>query len=402
MDDYESKKAMSNEADNFETEINECISNAETVVKETLLAKASKNVSVEVEPSLTPSQQSTGSNVSGEAENTGQFQSRLKALKLPVFDGNKAKFEDFLALFISLVDKNAESANIKMARLRQSLTGVALQAIQGLGVSKPEYEEAKEILKSKYGGQRRQLQAYMDQLETMAPLRNSDIKGFERFSDLVRVSVVKLQADGRDAELGEGTLHSLLVKKLTDRQVESYSRWLGEKKRERSVLNLRDWLKEEVRIRVEAVEMVHGVVDKDDGKRAEGSGGRGRLGERGYGRSYFSGGTGSRVVDKPPCASCAGNHGVWPCKKFQGLSTEARWNVAKEKHLCFRYLGNDHQGRLCPRSKVCNIDGCKRNHHNLLHDTSPVKQSDSETGMDTREGANPKHTHTSVNKEQKS
>ena len=182
----------------------------------------------------------------------------------------KQNFEDFWALFISLVDKNAESANIKMARLRQSLTGVALQAIQGLGVSKPEYEEAKEILKSKYGGQRRQLQAYMDQLETMAPLRNSDIKGFERFSDLVRVSVVKLQADGRDAELGEGTLHSLLVKKLTDRQVESYSRWLGEKKRERSVLNLRDWLKEEVRIRVEAVEMVHGVVDKDDGKRAEG------------------------------------------------------------------------------------------------------------------------------------
>jgi hypothetical protein len=38
MDDYESKKAMSNEADNFETEINECISNAKTVVKETLLA----------------------------------------------------------------------------------------------------------------------------------------------------------------------------------------------------------------------------------------------------------------------------------------------------------------------------------------------------------------------------
>ena len=136
-----------------------------------MLAKASKNVSVEVEPSLTPSQQSTGSNVSGEGENTGQFQSRLKALKLPVFDGNKAKFEDFWALFISLVDKNAESANVKMARLRQSLAGVALQAIQGLGVSKPEYEEAKEILKSSYGGQRRQLQAYMDQLKAMAPLK---------------------------------------------------------------------------------------------------------------------------------------------------------------------------------------------------------------------------------------
>ena len=70
----------------------------------------------------------------------------------------------------------------------------------------------------------------MDQLETMAPLKSSDIKGFERFSDLVRVSVVKLQAEGRDAELGEGTFHSMLVKKLTDRHVEGYSRWLGEQK----------------------------------------------------------------------------------------------------------------------------------------------------------------------------
>ena len=86
-------------------------------------------------------------------------------------------------------------------------------------------------MNTKYGGQRWQLQAYMDQLEDMAPLKNSDISGFERFSDLVRVSVVKLQADGRNGELGEGTLHSMLVKKLTDRQVESYSRWLGETKK---------------------------------------------------------------------------------------------------------------------------------------------------------------------------
>jgi len=56
-----------------------------------------------------------------------------------------------------------------------------------------------------------------------------------------------LQAEGRGGELGDGTLHSLLVKKLADSQVESYSRWLGEHKKDKSVLTLRDWLKEEVR-----------------------------------------------------------------------------------------------------------------------------------------------------------
>ena len=81
----------------------------------------------------------------------------------------------------------------------------------------------------------------------MNPLKNSNVQGFEKFADLVRIAVVKLQAEGRDGELGESTLHSLLVKKLADKQLESYSRWLMEQKCERSVLSLRDWLKEEVR-----------------------------------------------------------------------------------------------------------------------------------------------------------
>ncbi len=97
--------------------------------------KASQNVAVNVEVSAMSSQQS-----SSEVQITTQSHSRLKPLKLPVFDCNKAKFEDFGALFISLEGKSAESANVKMARLRESLKWVALQAIQGLGISQPEYE----------------------------------------------------------------------------------------------------------------------------------------------------------------------------------------------------------------------------------------------------------------------
>lgn len=129
-----------------------------------------------------------------------------------MFEGDKTKFEDFWGLFSSIVDEGDEPANVKMARLRQSLTGTALEAIRRLGVTQPEYDEAKKILKTKFGGQRRQLQVYIDQLEVMPHLKNSDVQVFERFSDLVRILVVKLQGEGRDGELGEGTLHSLLVK----------------------------------------------------------------------------------------------------------------------------------------------------------------------------------------------
>ena len=136
----------------------------------------------------------------------------LKPLKVPTFDGDKRKFEDFLALFTSLVDESTEPVNLKMARLRHCLTGNALEAIRGLGVPVHEYEEAKEILKTKYGGTRRLLRAYLDQLEQAPPIRSNDIHALEKFVDLVRITVVKLQAERRDGELEDGTLHSMLVK----------------------------------------------------------------------------------------------------------------------------------------------------------------------------------------------
>ena len=97
----------------------------------------------------------------------------------------------------------------------------------------------------------------------MHPLRAADVKGFASFTDLVRVTVVKLQAEGKVGELGDGTLYSLLVKKLTGHQLEAYTRWMNEHSKERSVLSLRDWLKEEVSIRIEAIEMAHGIESEE-------------------------------------------------------------------------------------------------------------------------------------------
>ena len=51
----------------------------------------------------------------------------------------------------------------------------------------------------------------------------------------------------------------MLLKKLSDRHLEMYSRWLGENSREQSVTSLSEWLKEEAKIRVEAMEMGHGI-----------------------------------------------------------------------------------------------------------------------------------------------
>ena len=328
---------------------------------------------------------------------------RLKPLKVPDFDGDKRKFEAFWALFESLVDMSSEPTSIKMARLRQCLSGMALESIRGLGVTDPEYEEAKEILRTKFGGQRRQLRAYLDDLERLPPLRATDIQGFERFTDLVRVTVVKLQAEGKTGELGDGTLYSLLVKKSTGHQLETYTRWMNEHGKERSVLTLKDWLKEEVSVRVEAVEMAHGV-DSEDHERNSRKPYFAKGGGKNKSSSYFMGSVNRRNFAlneernpkvKPPCVFCCGtHHGIWSCRQFEQKSVEDRWNFAKEKQLCFRCLSKDHRGKDCQRSQPCKVNGCHLNHHRLLH-RSPMTppSNDPPNSQDApREGAPPLST----------
>jgi hypothetical protein len=311
----------------------------------------------------------------------GTINRNLKALKVPQFDGNKATFEEFWCLFESLVDKSTEPVNIKMARFRECLSGRALEAIRGLGVSEAEYNEAKEIIQSKFGGERRQLRAYMEELEKTPPLRNNDVASFDRFTDLVRVTVAKLKAEGREAELGEGSLHGQLVKKLSGLQVESYSRWLNVHNKTPSVTNLCEWLKKEVAIKMEAVEMAHGLEQKplSDPSFKRGNGLRPR--------------TFLTEVDKygqqrPPCQFCGqSNHPIWYCKKYAALVVEERWKTAKEKKLCFRCLSKDHHGKDCRRTGRCGINGCSLSHHHLLHD--PERQKGNTASGAPSKGSNP-------------
>ena len=398
----EAKLAILTEQDNFEAEVHQAVEKAQHIIRE-YMGNSSQTASAQEIENTSPATTLTEvnpPNPPSSPSNPTSTPHKLKPLTVPVFNGDKTRFEDFWALFASLVDEGNEPVNIKMARLRQSLSGNALDAIRGLGVTEPEYDEAKEILKAKFGGQRRQLQAYLDQLENMPALKHNDIQAFEKFADLVRVTVVKLQAEERSGELGDGALHSLLVRKLAERQVENYSRWLSEQRKERSVLTLRDWLKEEVYIRVEATEMAQGV----DSKPRDYDRGKHKQFERGYRpRTLYTSreqvknkdGDAGNMYSKPPCVVCGGNHGVWSCKNFSGMTVPDRWKVAKEKRLCFRCLASNHLGKDCTRSKTCTVQGCKKSHHNLLHEDS--KRGDDEEKIELpREGAGHR-THTSTN-----
>ena len=264
-----------------------------------------------------------------------------------------------------------------MARLRQCLTGSTLEVIRGLGVTVHEYEEAKEIFKTKYGGTCRLLRAYLDQLE-QAPIRSNYIHALEKFVDLIRITMVKLQAERRDGELEDRTLHSLLVKKLTNHQLENYSRWLNERARKKSVIAFRDWLKDEVIFRIEAAEMANGIEPKPvDHVRPPRVPRVPSYQEQSRMRNFHTAAIGKEPNStKLPCSLCQSfDHGVWFCKEFYDRGVDEFWKIAKERKLCSRCLASDHKRKDCPKARTCGIDGCSRNRHCLLHGSEVLSET---------------------------
>ncbi|KAK2553382.1 hypothetical protein P5673_025359 [Acropora cervicornis] len=100
----------------------------------------------------------------------------VKAPKSNITGGITTKFENFWATFESIVGETDEPAKYKMIRLKSCLEGKAEDAISRLGLSGEAYEEAKNTLKRRFGGGRRQLQNYLEEIKKIRPLQEGNIR----------------------------------------------------------------------------------------------------------------------------------------------------------------------------------------------------------------------------------
>ena len=88
----------------------------------------------------------------------------MKRVSIPIFHGNKKNYNNWKAAFITYIDKAPATAEYKLLQLRQYLSGEALKVIENLGHSAAAYQIAKERLERKFGGQRRQIAIYLEEL----------------------------------------------------------------------------------------------------------------------------------------------------------------------------------------------------------------------------------------------
>ena len=127
--DESGKNETFDETETIEKEVQKAIETGQNAIK----VRASKTVNMNkslwentTDSDEQPTRRYQENEIHGIHDDRNRF---LKPLRIPTFDGDMRKFEDYWVLFRSLVDESTEPSNLKMARLRQCLTGNALEAI---------------------------------------------------------------------------------------------------------------------------------------------------------------------------------------------------------------------------------------------------------------------------------
>ena len=288
------------------------------------------------------------------------------------------KYSTWWAAFSSCVDETSLSPQFKMLWLESCLEGEVAETVRGLGYSSEAYEAAKARLNRKYGGNRRQVQAHIEELRKLKPINAENPRELGKFADLVERTVVTLKENKQNSDLEGGTLYAIVLEKIPQSLLSQYYRWIKEKGKLESLEELRQWVAEEAEYQVQASEVKHGVSS---------TGGRHVKGPR----SFF--GTGDKR-DRP-CKVCNQKHPVWKCEVLKGMENKKKWETAKKLGLCYCCLGKGHLSETCHWSRECGIDGCQEHHHRIVHqEKSPT--DDMEGKSDTSVVENKSSTYDTV------
>ena len=289
---------------------------------------------------------------------------QLKRIEIPVFSGDKRKYDSWKAAFLACVDRAPATDEFKMLQLKQCLAGEALCAIEHLGHSAAAYGTAKERLERKFGGKRRQISLYYEEIDQFKQIRPNHSKDLEQYADLLELLVIKLKEAGQLGELCNGSLYCKLQQKLPECMLARYHRWLFESETEESVTALKTWVFHESEFLTMASETTHGlrcnIKDTNVTEPRQEPTWDGQ-------RTFFGEIVNIHSNDNISCDVCGDNHTIFNCSQFEKMSVPVRWETAKRLKRCYRCLANGHRGKSCENSQPCGRGGCRKLHHRLLH-----------------------------------
>ena len=102
----------------------------------------------------------------------------------------------------------------------------------------------------------------MEELDQFRPICPGNASDLDRLADLLDMIIINLTEAGRKEELGNGSLHMKVQKKMTSIMLANYNRWVFEHKKVECVETLHEWIIQEAEFQTVVAETLCGLIGK--------------------------------------------------------------------------------------------------------------------------------------------
>ena len=317
------------------------------------------------------------------AESKPAFVKSIPRLELPRFSGDPLEWPQFISLFKCLVHDQPLTDTQRMTYLQRALVGNAKKAIGGMLNHGHLYKAALTELEEQFGNEEIVAGAFMKTVLDHPIVIEGDTIQLRSFCNTLHNAVATMKSLGYSHDLASSTNAHSALQKLPDSLKEKW----GEKKVKMhptipTLVDLDEWLRARLRAKTLVSEPLPSL-----GKPPK----NGRTGnrrppqrdqrvqnrqEQPYLFSTLATGATTGNQSSPAaktCMVCDKKHTIEKCDKFLAMDVNQRAQLGKEKKLCFCcFESTDHQSRDCTRKKRCDMQGCNKYHHPLIHGAAPV------------------------------
>ena len=353
-----------------------------------------------------------------------QNRNKLPQPRVPVFDGNPFEYRTFVRAFENLVESRTFGSTDRLYYLEQFTAGDIKEIVRSCHHLPAEegYDEARRLLRRKYGDDYRIAPAYEMKVLDWPSLKAEDGVALNPFSVFLASCKNALAGSQYMSKFDQpGNIQSLVLRipysmrerwrhladDIMDRQLRpvQFSDFVALVNREARILTnpvfgkISDTVTSAPGQRSSGcktsnpknLSLLAHVGDsegptsetvpqgvKEPSQRADGEQGPQTP------KVQPSGIDQGPSQEKNRCLYCSRNHALEDCQSLRWKLYQERIQFLLSKKLCFGCLSTDHGAKFCPQRKQCKIANCKGRHPTVLH-TSPCERPAVDVGVGTED-----------------
>ena len=283
------------------------------------------------------------------------------------------------AFYVAVASRNVKDEE-KLMHLLGLLEGAPLKIahrVAGDEYTEEAYVQVWNALETAYGGEVRKRHRLFEELRTWPKLTEFTAQNTLELTALISSIIRIYTAEGGELD-ATGAVNVTVQQLLPRHEAKRYFTWLHRENEPNDLYTLYDFLETERAALENAAILAQPTMGRSmptfDPDPDETQGGellvRGEGSAGGLGLAATTGDPKPKPALKTkPCEMCEEPHRLWTCPNFIASTIPVRFKFVTEKRMCYHCLNGGHGSRDCTfkRDIKCNIDGCTRYHHHLLH-----------------------------------